>query len=118
MTFVEDSLAVIGVPMAWSAARQDEWPEVGAWVVEGGPEREPQPIARLLGDDDRIHVPAGGGVAGVELALIVLAHGVELTAQRAVGLGARLGQPVELGAEQRAHRALPFHDAHSPGRAR
>src|SRR5690606_23554628 len=89
-------------------------PQVRAGVVERGAEREGEDVAGLLGPDDRVDEAAGGGVAGVELVLVVGADGLDLRPERLVGLLPRLLQLLELRAEERHDRALAFHHAHPP----
>src|SRR3954469_13179967 len=59
---------------SWGGRGENERAEMRPRIREGGAERVGEHVARLLGIHDRVDVAAGGGVAGIELMLVVRAH--------------------------------------------
>src|SRR5919109_1773163 len=53
---------------------EHERTDVGSGIVCGNPQSEGEPVAGLIGSDDRVHVAASTGKAGVELVFVIRPH--------------------------------------------
>src|SRR5947207_89167 len=85
-------LRVLGVfarepfPQSSEVGRQDERTQMRTWIVDRGPQRLREDVARFLGSDHRVDKTACGSIPRIQLLLVFRAHAVDLRLQ----LGIRL----------------------------
>src|SRR6476659_7469630 len=95
--------------------REHEGTEMRSGVVGDDAQREGELVAGLFGGEDGVDEATGGGVACVELGVVVGAHGVH----RGLHLGGQLAAlalgPLDLGTVDGHHGALTLHHPHAAG---